>query len=107
MPGSTMRPFASPARQGISANGPYGDSIEEMDWSTGQILAELKACGIAKRTMVLTTSGHGPISNDPVQGSVGRLKGEGYTTSERAMRLLCVIRWSDRIPVGSECCLPL
>jgi len=42
MPGSTTKPFASEAFRGKSANGPYGDSVEEIDWSTGEILAALK-----------------------------------------------------------------
>jgi len=37
------RPIASsPQFAGKSANGKYGDAVEEVDWSTGQILAELK-----------------------------------------------------------------
>jgi arylsulfatase A-like enzyme len=103
MPGSTPRPFASPAVQGTSANGPYGDSIEEMDWSTGEILAALAECGIDERTLVLTTSDHGPIPNDPPQGSAGPLVGDGYTTSERGMRPPCVVRWPGVVPAGSEC----
>lgn len=31
MPGSTNRPFASRPFQGRSANGPYGDAVEELD----------------------------------------------------------------------------
>src|SRR5690606_30785523 len=64
MPGSTTRPFASAAFQNRSANGPYGDAIEEMDWSTGQILRALAEAGIDERTLVMTTSDHGPIPND-------------------------------------------
>jgi arylsulfatase A-like enzyme len=41
MPGSTQRPFASKDFQIKSKNGPYGDSVEEIDWSTGEILAAL------------------------------------------------------------------
>jgi len=103
MPGSTDRPFASPAFQGKSANGPYGDSIEEMDWSTGQILDALAECGIDDRTLVMTTSDHGAVEYDPPQGSVGPLKGWGYDTSEGGMRPSCVVRWPGTIPAGSEC----
>lgn len=38
MPGSTPHPFSSPAFRGKSANGDYGDAVEELDWSTGQDL---------------------------------------------------------------------
>jgi arylsulfatase A len=103
MPGSTKRPFASPDFQGASDNGPYGDSIEEMDWATGQILNALKECGIDERTMVMTTSDHGCVHHEPNQGSTGPLKGWGYDTSEGGMRPPCVVRWPGQIPVGSEC----
>ncbi|MFW6060270.1 MAG: sulfatase [Phycisphaeraceae bacterium] len=103
MPGSTDRAFASPAFAGRSANGPYGDSIEEMDWSTGQILEALREAGVDERTLVMSTSDHGPVPHDPPQGGVGPLKGKGYTTSEGGMRIPCVARWPGRIAPGSEC----
>lgn len=103
MPGSTDHPFASDGFKGKSANGLYGDSVEEMDWCTGQILDALKEAGVDDNTLVMSTSDHGPIPNDPPQGSAGPLKGEGYTTSERGMRVSCVARWPAVIPAGSEC----
>src|SRR6188474_3015098 len=42
MPGSTPTPFSSPAFRGKSKNGEYGDAVEELDWSTGQIVAALE-----------------------------------------------------------------
>ena len=49
MPGSTQTAFASPAFKGRSRNGTWGDSIEELDWSTGQILDKLVDLGIDAR----------------------------------------------------------
>lgn len=103
MPGSTAHPFASDDFKGKSGNGLYGDSIEEMDWSTGRIMDALKAAGVDDNTIVLTTSDHGPIPNDPPQGTAGPLTGPGYTTSERGMRVPVVIRWPAGIKAGSEC----
>lgn len=103
MPGSTDRPFASPAFQGKSANGPYGDSIEEMDWSTGEILAALDRLGLDDNTLVVWTSDNGAIPQNPHQGSNAPLKGRGYDTSEGAMRMPCVVRWPGRIPAGVVC----
>lgn len=103
MPGSTRRPFARPAFAGRSANGPYGDSIEEIDWSTGQILGALERTGLDERTLVMSTSDHGPVPHDPPQGSVGPLKGRGYTTAEGGMRIPCVARWPGHVAPGSEC----
>ncbi len=51
---------ASEKFKGKSKYGPYGDTIEEIDWSTGQILAKLKELGIDDDTMVVFTSDNGP-----------------------------------------------
>ena len=101
MPGSTARPFASPAFQGRSANGPYGDSIEEMDWSTGQILEALQRLGLDEDTIVVNTSDNGAVRRDPVQGSNAPLKGWGYDTSEGGMRMPCIVRWPGWIQPGT------
>lgn len=100
MPGSTARPFSSPAFQGKSANGPYGDSVEELDWSVGQILAALSRLGLDRRTLVAFTSDNGAVNRNPPQGSCAPYRGMGYDTSEGAMRMPCVMRWPDRIPAG-------
>ena len=73
MPGSTAAPFASQAFRGRSSNGPWGDSVEELDWSTGQILDRLVEKGLGANTLVLWTSDNGaPLTPDlssPVRGS--------------------------------------
>ena len=68
MPGSTRAPFASAAFRGKSANGPYGDSVEELDWSTGQIMHALKRLGLDDRTLVIWTSDNGAPRRSPPQG---------------------------------------
>ncbi len=103
MPGSTAHPFASPEFQGKSGNGPYGDSIEEMDWSLGQILDTLAELGLDEKTLVIKTSDNGAVRRDPMQGSCLPLKGWGYNTSEGAQRMPCIMRWPGRIPAGSVC----
>jgi arylsulfatase A-like enzyme len=103
MPGSTPEPFSSPAFRGKSANGAYGDAVEELDWSTGQILAALKGLGLEKRTLVVWTSDNGAVKRNPLQGSCAPYKGFGYDTSEGAMRMPCVIRWPGKIPAGAVC----
>ncbi len=51
---------ASENFKGKSEYGPYGDTIEEIDWSTGQILDHLKKLGIDDNTLVVFTSDNGP-----------------------------------------------
>jgi arylsulfatase A-like enzyme len=102
MPGSTKAPFASEAFRGTSANGPYGDSVEELDWSTGEILKALKTHGLDERTLVIWTSDNGAPRRNPPQGSNSPLKGWGYDTSEGAMRVPCIVRWPGVVPAGDE-----
>jgi len=97
MPGSTAAPFASESFRGKSANGPYGDSVEELDWSTGEILAALKRLNLDKQTLVIWTSDNGAPRRNPPQGSNAPLKGWGYDTSEGAMRMPCIVRWPGHI----------
>jgi arylsulfatase A-like enzyme/acetyl esterase/lipase len=98
MPGSTTAPFASDTYKGKSANGAYGDSVEELDWSTGEILRSLKALGLEKDTLVIWTSDNGAPRRNPPQGSNLPLSGWGYTTMEGGMRVPCVMRWPGQIP---------
>jgi arylsulfatase A-like enzyme len=103
MPGSTHRPYASEAFRGQSANGPYGDSVEEIDWSTGEILEAIKRQGIDGNTLVIWTSDNGAPHRDPPQGSNEPLSGWGYTTMEGGMRVPCIARWPGKIPAAKTC----
>ncbi len=103
MPGSTPVPFASEQFRGKSANGPYGDSVEEIDWSTGQILAALKRLGLNDNTLIIWTSDNGAPRRDPPQGSNLPLNGWGYTTAEGGQRVPCVARWPGKVPAGKVC----
>jgi arylsulfatase A-like enzyme len=101
MPGSTTAPFASERFRGKSANGPWGDSVEELDWSTGEILAALKRLGLDEKTLVVWTNDNGAPRRNPPQGSNLPLAGWGYTTAEGGMRVPCVVRWPGKVPAGT------
>jgi len=107
MPGSTPKPYASEAFRGKSRNGPWGDSVEELDWSTGVILDTLVELGLAKDTLVVWTSDNGsPLAKDPAdlrRGSNLPLAGRGYTTSEGAFRVPALAWWPGHVPSGTEC----
>ncbi len=103
MPGSTNVPFASPRFRGKSANGPYGDAVEELDWSTGEIFAALKELQLEDKTLVVWTSDNGAVRRDPSQGSNLPLGGWGYTTAEGGQRMPCIVRWPGRVQAGSRC----
>ncbi|MEZ6087323.1 MAG: sulfatase [Pirellulaceae bacterium] len=107
MPGSTSTPFSSPAFRGKSKNGPWGDAIEELDWSLGRMLDHLRELKIDDRTLVVWTSDNGaPINRDPEdlsRGSNRPLHGRGYTTSEGAFRVPTLFWQPGTIPAGTVC----
>jgi arylsulfatase A len=102
---------ASQAFEGKSTAGRYGDAVEEIDWSVGQVLAELKARGLERHTMTVFFSDNGPWSNAPPRsfqegqtlwdtGSAGPLRGTKGTTWEGGMRVPAAMRWPGTIPAG-------
>jgi arylsulfatase A len=105
MPGSTAAPFASESFKGKSQNGNYGDSIEELDWSTGQVLDSLRREGIAEHTLVIWTSDNGAQWRSPRQGSNQPWGGWGgwrYSTAEGAMRVPAIVWWPGKIQAGTS-----
>jgi arylsulfatase A-like enzyme len=90
---------ASPAFRGRSRGGLYGDSIEEIDASTGRILDALDRLGLAERTLVLFTSDNGAGRG---WGSNAPFSGWKKTTREGGMRVPFAARWPGRIPAGTR-----
>ncbi len=96
---------------GKSKAGLYGDVIQTIDWSVGEILNTLRELNIDDNTMVIFTSDNGPWQNMPdrmlqngVQpwhaGSVGLLRGSKATTYEGGFRVPGIISWPNQIPKG-------
>ena len=93
--------FASPDFHGKSSNGRYGDSVEEIDWSTGQILDCLDRLKLSDNTLVIFTSDNG--SNGRNGGSNAPLSGNKGSTMEGGMRVPMIARLPNRISAGSTC----
>lgn len=93
--------FASPQFHGKSGNGRYGDSVEEIDWSTGQIMTCLQKLSLQENTIVIFTSDNG--SNGRNGGSNQPLSGKKGTTMEGGMRVPMITRWPGHIPSGAIC----
>lgn len=84
-----------------SLAGIYGDVIEEIDWSVGQILETLKNEGIAKNTLVVFTSDNGPwLIFKTHGGSAGLLRGGKGGTFEGGMREPTIFWWPEKIKPG-------
>lgn len=93
--------YASDEFQGKSARGKYGDTIEELDWSTGQILQTLKQEGLDKNTLVIFTSDNGPwLSYKQEGGSPGPLKDGKASMFEGGFRVPCII-WGTMVKPGT------
>lgn len=103
MPGSTAAPFSSEAFRGKSPNGPWGDSVEEIDWSTGEILDAVKRLGLDDNTLVIWTNDNGAPAPEKRGGSNLPLKGAAYSVAEGGMRVPLIARWSGKIPAGTVC----
>ncbi len=80
--------FAHPDRVGSSKQGLYGDVIEEIDWSVGEILNTLSELGIDEHTLVVFTSDNGPwLLYRTHGGSAGPLRAGKGTTFEGGQRV--------------------
>jgi arylsulfatase len=86
--------FASTDFLGQSGMGLYGDVVQELDWSVGQVLGALQDNAVDENTLVMFTSDHGPF----YQGSPGRLRGRKGDTFEGGMRVPFIARFPGRIP---------
>jgi arylsulfatase A len=89
---------AGKAFRGRSPRGLFGDAVEEIDWSAGQILAALRDEGIAESTLVVFTSDNGPwLSQKLHGGSAGLLREGKGSTWEGGVRVPCLAWWLGTI----------
>ncbi len=107
---------ASENFKGRSAYGPYGDTIEEIDWSCGEIVKRLKELELDDDTLIVYTSDNGPwvettrgmkpgagefIPRDH-SGDASPLRGWKMSAWDGGCRVPCVMRWPGKIPAGRE-----
>ena len=94
--------FASEEFSGKSTAGLYGDVIEEIDWSVGQVLGTLRDRGLAEQTLVVFTSDNGPwLVFDTHGGNAGTLRAGKGSTWEGGMREPTIFWWPGRVAPGT------
>ena len=83
---------------GSSRGGPYGDCVEELDWSVGAIRRELADLGLERNTLFVFTSDNGPW----YQGSAGPHRGRKANSFNGGQVVPFLASWPAEIPAGSE-----
>lgn len=81
------------AFKGSSKDGVRGDTIQELDWCVGQMMAALRESGIADNTIVMFTSDNGPTANQYAKP----FRGTKYVTFEGGHRVPFIFHWPARI----------
>lgn len=90
--------FPNDKFKGQSARGTYGDIIEEIDWSVGEILKALKDLGLDKNTYVIFISDNGPWKVfRELGGSSGPLYGAKGNSYEGGVRVPAIFWSPDRV----------
>ncbi|MBI1373986.1 MAG: sulfatase-like hydrolase/transferase [Phycisphaera sp.] len=99
------KPLAASERfAGKSKRGLYGDAVEEIDWSVGQIMDTLDRLGLADHTLVMFTSDNGPAGPDtPMNGSAKPFRGRKASTYEGGVREPTIVRWPGHVRPGTTC----
>ena len=89
--------------KGKSQRGLYGDVIEEIDWSVGEVMRALERNGLRDNTLVIFASDNGPwLSYGKHAGSSGPFREGKGTSWEGGTRVPCIMSWPGKIPAGTD-----
>ncbi|MEQ8953690.1 MAG: sulfatase, partial [Gammaproteobacteria bacterium] len=88
--------YVSDGFSGRSEAGLYGDVVETIDWSVGQVLATLERLELMDNTLVLFTSDNGPW----FEGSSGPFRDRKGSSWEGGQRVPFIAQWPGTIPAG-------
>lgn len=94
--------FASDKFRGKSRRGIYGDTVEELDWSCGEVFKTLQELGVDRDTLVMFTSDNGPWVGRKLEGGSPGPFTEGKVTAwEGGFRVPAIFRWPGTIAAGA------
>lgn len=96
---------------GDTEMGPRGDSIAELDWSVGQVLAALRRNGLTENTLVMFSSDNGPVVDDGYRDHAvqklgghkpaGIYRGGKYSNFDGGTRVPFMVRWPGHVKPDS------
>ena len=89
---------ASEMFRGTSQAGLYGDAVQELDWSIGEIIETLKLEGLYENTIIFFTSDNGPW----FEGNVNGLRGRKNLPFEGGQRVPLIVSWKNKITPGRK-----
>ncbi|MDG1952759.1 MAG: sulfatase [Gammaproteobacteria bacterium] len=88
--------YVSNQFSGQSDAGLYGDIVETIDWSVGEVLRTLERLNLSESTLVIFTSDNGPW----FEGSPGPYRDRKGSSWEGGQRVPFIAQWQDHIPHG-------
>ena len=90
--------FASEQFKDKSANGLYGDVIEELDWSVGEVMKKLHDLKIEENTLIVFSSDNGPwLVQGKDAGSPAPYFQGKFTTWEGGHRVPTIAYWKGTV----------
>jgi arylsulfatase A-like enzyme len=90
--------FRSDEFAGTSLGGRYGDVVEEIDSSVGEIRRAVESLGLAENTLIIFSSDNGPwLTMKEEGGSAGLLRMGKGSTFEGGVRVPAIFYWPGKI----------
>ena len=95
--------YSSSEFEDRSGAGRFGDAVQEIDWSVGEVIKTLQSLDLDENTLVVFTSDNGPWMNyGSHAGSAAPLREGKGTSWEGGIRVPTIMQWPGRIPANSQ-----